>query len=458
MRKYEIIYLLICGVTLLSCEKSFLDKKPDQALLVPSTLTDFQMILDAPVFGDSPGLNEISSGDFSISDAAFLRLSTLEQNAYLWKKNAFAGMPIVVEWYKAYQQVFSANVVLEGLEQMDGPSKESPDFNRLKATAWFYRALAFYELAGSFAKPYDPATAKNDPGIPIRLISDVKVKSKRGTVQETYGQILKELRQAADLLPETTSNKNRPTKCAAFALLSRVYLSMRDYDQALVYADKALGMNSKLLDYNGLSKTLIGNVFPSPLPNGNDEVIFYRKILSYSFPVGSVIAALDLDLYQSYADGDLRKQLFFRDRGSDVYTFRGSYSGAMNVNLFGGLATNELYLNKAECLARKNDVDGALASLNTLLKNRWDRENFLLLKAEDSEECLKLILTERRKELVARGLRWSDLRRLNKDSRFAVTLKREINGVTYQLWPDDNRYVFPLPDNEITGPEMPQNP
>lgn len=458
MKKYEIIYLLICGIVLFSCEKSFLDKKPDQALLVPSTLADFQMILDAPVFGDSPGLNEISCGDFSISDAALLRLTILEQNAYLWKKNAFAGMPIVVEWYKAYQQVFSANVVLEGLEQMDGPSKESPDFNRLKATAWFYRALAFYELAGSFAKPYDPATAKNDPGIPIRLISDVKVKSKRGTVQETYDQILNDLKQAADLLPETTLNKNRPTKCAAFALLSRVYLSMGNYNQALVYANEALKMNNKLLDYNELNKNAVGNVFPSPLPNGNHEVIFYRKLPLYSFPAVSPAAALDLDLYQSYADKDLRKLIFFRDRGNDVYTFRGNYSGTMTSSLFGGLATNELYLNKAECLARKNDVDGALESLNTLLKNRWERESFLALEAEDSEECLKLILVERRKELVARGLRWSDLRRLNKDSRFAVTLKREISGVTHQLLPDDNRYVFPLPDNEITGTEMPQNP
>lgn len=458
MKKYEILYLLICGITLFSCEKSFLDKKPDQALLVPSTLADFQMILDAPIFGESPGLNEISCGDFSISDAVFLRLNVVEQNAYLWKKNAFAGMPMVVEWYKAYQQVLNANVVLEGLEQIGGLSKESPDFSRLKATSWFYRALSFYELAGSFAKPYDPATAMQDPGIPIRLISDVKVKSKRGTVQETYDQILNDLKHAADLLPETTLNKNRPTKCAAYALLSRVYLSMGNYDQALVYADKALRINSKLIDYNGLNKTSIGNVFPSPLPNGNDEVIFYRKILSYGFPVGSAIAGLDLDLYRSYSDKDLRRQLFFRDRGNNVYTFRGSYSGTMNTNLFGGLATNELYLNKAECLARKNDVDGALESLNTLLKNRWERESFLPLEAEDSEECLRLILIERRKELVARGLHWSDLRRLNKDSRFVVTLKREISGITYKLLPDDTRYVFPLPDNEITDSEMPQNP
>lgn len=457
MKKYEIIGLLIFGFTLLSCEKSFLDKKPDQALLVPATLADFQMILDAPVFGDSPGLNEISSGDFSISDAAFLRLSILEQNAYLWKKNAFAGMPMVTEWYKAYQQVFNANVVLEGLERLDDLSKESPDFNRLRATAWFYRALSFYELAGSFAKAYDPLTATKDPGIPIRLTANVNLKSKRGTVQETYDQILNDLKKAADLLPETTLNKNRPTKCAAYALLSRVYLSMGDYDQALVYADGALKMNNKLLDYNELSKNAVGNAFPSPLPNGNDEVIFYRKLPLYSFPAVSPAAALDLDLYQSYADKDLRKLIFFRDRGNDVYTFRGNYSGTMTSSLFGGLATNELYLNKAECLARKNDVDGALESLNTLLKNRWERENFLPLGATDSEECLRVILIERRKELVARGLRWSDLRRLNRDSRFMVTLKREISGVAYQLLPDDNRYVFPLPDNEITGPEMPQN-
>ena len=57
-----------------------------------------------------------------------------------------------------------------------------------------------------------------------------------------------------------------------------------------------------------------------------------------------------------------------------------------------------------------------------------------------------------------RGLRWTDLRRLNRDPRYAVTLTRSINGTTYMLPPNDARYVYPIPDAVIAAnPGMEQN-
>ena len=58
-------------------------------------------------------------------------------------------------------------------------------------------------------------------------------------------------------------------------------------------------------------------------------------------------------------------------------------------------------------------------------------------------------LAERRKELIQRGLRWTDLRRLNLDPRFAVTIERVVQGATYQLLPNDLRYTFLIPNDEI---------
>ncbi len=68
------------------------------------------------------------------------------------------------------------------------------------------------------------------------------------------------------------------------------------------------------------------------------------------------------------------------------------------------------------------------------------------------------ILEERRKELPFTGqLRWEDLRRLNKDQRFAKILVRTIAGNEYQLLPNSKRYVFPIPDIEIELSGIPQN-
>jgi hypothetical protein len=67
-------------------------------------------------------------------------------------------------------------------------------------------------------------------------------------------------------------------------------------------------------------------------------------------------------------------------------------------------------------------------------------------------------LLERRKELCFRGLRWQDLRRLNKEPEYAKTLTRKIDGITYTLPPNDPKYVFPIPPNVIALSGMQQNP
>src|SRR5690606_21974058 len=103
----------------------------------------------------------------------------------------------------------------------------------------------------------------------------------------------------------------------------------------------------------------------------------------------------------------------------------------------------------------------AMEHLNHLLSNRWAADHFAPLQVSGSEECLRLILEERRKELLSRGVRWSDLRRLNKDPRFAKTLVRVIdngsNPTTYTLPPNDPRYVFLIPQEVIRITGMQQN-
>jgi len=72
---------------------------------------------------------------------------------------------------------------------------------------------------------------------------------------------------------------------------------------------------------------------------------------------------------------------------------------------------------------------------------------------------LKIILDEKRKELPFTGnSRWEELRRLNKEQAFAKTLTRFVNNQTYTLAPNDNRYVWPIPDQEIRLTGMAQNP
>jgi hypothetical protein len=114
--------------------------------------------------------------------------------------------------------------------------------------------------------------------------------------------------------------------------------------------------------------------------------------------------------------------------------------------MFSGLATDEVYLIKAECLARTGNYTQAMNVLNQLLVTRYKSGTFVPIVAANAQEALDTILAERRKELPFRGLRWSDLRRLNLEGR-NIIVNRFVNGENYELLPKSNRYVLPIPEN-----------
>ena len=255
---------------------------------------------------------------------------------------------------------------------------------------------------------------------------------------------MEDLHTALKLLPDQTTFKTRPHKTAAYGLLARVYLSMSDYENAGKYADSALQRYNLLLNYNDLSK---------PTPNFNpflqfhDEVIFHHTANSYTIATTSSSSGfIDTALYDSYNENDLRKQLFFQQFGNR-YKFTGRYAGGSSG--LSGIGTDELYLMRAECLARQNRLDDAMADLNTLMITRWKTGTFVPFSAGTQDEALEIILMERRKQLLGRNLRWTDLRRLNLDPRFAVTLTRNVMGQEYTLPPNDPRYTMYIPSAEV---------
>ena len=162
---------------------------------------------------------------------------------------------------------------------------------------------------------------------------------------------------------------------------------------------------------------------------------------------GSYLSLVDSNLYKSYDQYDLRKEAFYETRpGGETY-FQGSYKG--DFRYFGGIAFDEIYLILAECNARLGQISEGLNVLNKLLEKRWVDGQFTPFTANNETEALTLILEHRRKELAFRGTRWSDLRRLNKDPRFAVTQTRVMQGITYTLEPNSPRYVLPTPPREL---------
>lgn len=446
------IYLALLNATILAgCKKEWLDAKPSKSLVVPSTVADYQALLDdnAIMNANAPGLNVVSDDNYRVTDAVFNGLSETERNAYIWgKTDGFYGGDENSDWINTYARILYSNVVLDGIEALSSEERNLPASASIKGQALYFRSLDFYNLVQEFCKPLNASTASSDLGLPLRLSSNINLNVQRSSLQETYDQLLGDLTKAIPLLPVNQSFPTRPSKAAAYGLLSRIYLSREDYGKALLYADSCLQLQNTLMDFNTLSKSAT-----NPIGRFNNEVVFHYTIAGYlAFRTNRLI--LDEQLYQSYEANDLRKSLYFITVAGNI-SYKGSYNG--NIALFGGVATDEMYLNRAEGYARTGNIQKAMDDLNTLLKSRWQKGTYTDKAAANADEALSLILIERRKELCFRGLRWTDLRRLNKDTRFQKNITRTIAGQNYTLEPNSLRYVLPLGNNEITIGGLQQN-
>jgi hypothetical protein len=449
---YTLFLLLTMTGLFAGCRKQdeFLDAKPNQALAVPRTLDDLELLLrNQSVFNQYyPSLGELSSDDIEISTAFYNTLSALERNTYTWSPVIYNAGANVTDWSAPYQQVYYANTILENLARMDVNPANEIKANKIKGSALFYRSMAFFNLLQVFTMPYTAENAATTPGIPLRLSADLNHKVARSPEKDCYEQVLLDLGTAATLLPDMPDYKTEASRAAVYGLLTRIHLVMGNYPMALENASLCLKIYPTLQDLNKLNP----NAFPV-YPDFSPEEIFHSALAGYvSLGFNTTVSP---SIYQSFTSkDDLRPSIFFYPNKGAV-NFNSQFDKKNNV--YAGISTNEIYLTRAECFSRGGQANEAIADLNTVLAKRWKSGTYKLIQVTNADDALRLILDERKRELLFTGLRWLDLRRLNLDPKFAVTLRREIGGVSYTLPPNDLRYALPIPDNEIQLNGIPQN-
>jgi hypothetical protein len=438
---------------LCACKK-YLDVKSDQKLVVPSTIPDLQGLLDnytrVNQFNNSAA--EKSADDYYLTteDWSALRSET-DKRIYTWQPANLFDAGLVNDWAISYENIYRANLVISEMEKIPKEPGNEVERNTCLGHAYFIRASKYFKNAIIWSPAYDASGPDNPWGLPLRLNPDFNIPSVRSTVQQTYNQIIADAKKAADYLPVTPLHPLRPSKPAALALLARTYLAMGKYDSCLKYAEDCLQLKDDVQDYNELNPSA---AYPMAPRFSNPEIIMDTYMNSGSM-LSNARAKIDTQLFQSYDSLDLRKQIFFKYNSDGSHGFKGSYTGSSA--LFDGYATDEVYLMKAECLARANEVTAAMNVLNQLLIKRYKKDFFTPFVASDQEEALDKILMERRKELLMRALRWMDIKRLNKEGR-SISLERIIDGQVYSLPPNDLRFALPLPESVIQLSGMQQNP
>jgi hypothetical protein len=440
---------LFCGLS--GCKK-YLDAKPNSKLATLQSLQDLQSLLDDELRLNLQwaNLGELSADDYYITDVDLAALTKdSERRMYNWETDNLLESTSN-SWLYSYLPIYYGNSILEALPGISRSNANGVDYDNIKGQAYFFKGAAMLHASFIWCQAYEENTAKQQLGLPIRTSTDFNVVSVRSNLADTYQQLISDLKQAASLLKVKQVHVMRPSKIAAFAMLSRAYLSMNKYAEATLYADSALQLNNQLLDYNTLNSNA-----ENPVPEFNTEVLMHLSMITPGI-LNPSVAKIPNTLYTQYKTGDLRKTIFFKSNGNNTWAYKGSYTG--NLNIFCGPTVDEMYLNRAEGYARAGKLTDALNDINQLMVKRWNKAiAYIPYQSNQQETVINWILEERRKELLMRGLRWVDVKRLNHIGA-NISLTRNINGNSKVLKPNDLRFALPIPEDVVGLSGMVQNP
>lgn len=449
----EMLLAAVCVLLFLSsgCKK-FFDVRPSTTSINPTTIQDFEEMLN----NDSLALCTFVLADFMSDDVrledAHLSADGVSAYArsYLWASSIWKPGDQDFMYNSSYSRILQMNIVLDRIGRTTGNEQQK---NIIRAQAQINRAWYYLQLASLYGADYQPATAATDLAVPLVLTPDASIQPVRATVQQVYDQLLRDLTAAVATpdLPGMGQDVIHPGKAAGYALLARIYLNMAKYQEALNAAQAALTINSRLLKYNQdyIAPTSLLDLSKNP------ETLLARLCLDYDFySIAHIIFRISPTLRAALDSNDIRLIRNFADGGT--------YMNGLDFNAAAfnySLGVPEIMLIKAECLARQGDEEEALDLVNELRKNRLIIYNPIASTAD----VLTTVLQERRRELYYHGgLRLFDLKRLNRDPRFAQTLQRVAdNGTTViaTLPANAPRYLMPFsPVIIANNPAIIQNP
>lgn len=393
-------------------------------------------------------------------------------------------------WQGYYFALRNVNAQIAGFETIAATAPADVALmNRYKGDAYFARAWYYSQLIVRFAKPYEPASAATDLGVPLVLKFDLKAQPARSTVKQVYDQILADIAQAKTLLATTpgVQGSTRFTKDAVTALEARVKLNMQDWAGAITAAQAVISTNTyplsttltQLSDYwvNDVARETICQmavVKTTEQANTNSIYLGYRaadgKYAPDFIPTKTFI--------DKYEESDQRKSVYFKSLPTIIQGI--NYPTLMLVNKFPGnpalftsTVTNyqhapkvfrvaEMYLILAEAAQRAGGASEALA-LTTLNQLRIAR-GASVLTGLSGTALRDAVREERARELAFEGYRLWDLKRwhLGFDRGTPQNIGPIVNGANFQLLTiaaDDQKFVWGIPTTDMNiNPNLVQNP
>jgi len=487
MNKHTLITIIILlGLCTSACKKDFLNLTP-QGTQVAATTEDYRQLMNNKrlfVYDFAGGWQGqvLMGDDVAAEESRFSSARSVSQKAFQWADDIFQSDDR--DWTQELYltNLYTLNKVIAEIGQSTGGTEEQKKV--VLGEAYASRAWLYFQFINFFGKSYVKATAGTDPGFPIITSSDVTVKTfSRASVQEVYDFIETDFKNAIAALPVTSESAVHFNRAAAKGLLAKVYLFSGRNTEALqlfneAFADNAAsGSPARLYDYNaefaaGGKFDPVSSSGPANSPGINyldvTESVIAKSFYNTSYAgngYGNDFIVLSSKTTALYDSADLRLNFYAAQFPYQEPNPSGRLAKiGVQYSKF-GLQISELYLLRAECKARLNDLGGALADLLVLRNARMPASAAMVpaSAAATQTALLAFIFDEREREFAAEGYRWFDMRREAADPLFAA------KTYTHSVYGDDgNVTTYTLRKERLTmrlpyfitasNPNMPNNP
>ena len=514
MKKYIGFSIIALGLTLTSCD-DWLDKLPDNRMEL-QTPSDVSNLLVSAYPSAHPAylLEMYSDNTDDCVNPSWSEASRFQAQAYKWEDITETGEDESPQelWNRHYLAIASANAAIDLIEGKGSPA----EYNEQLGEALLCRAYAMFQLSTVFCKAYNPATASTDLGLPYPTHPEKVVGTvyTRGTMEDLYGQIDKDLQRG---LPLVSSNYSKPkfhfNTEAAKAFAARFYLYKGDFAKAITYATEVLGADptAKARDWDAYSALnmndqirpeawvsadekcnfLLQTVYSEwgaisgPYRFGDKYAHSYRITYDEDIASKGPFGAANTTFKQRVWSNNKLAKLFHRKVPYEFeYTDLQAGIGYPHAE-YAVFTTEQLLLERAEAYALSGELQKAVDDYNTIMKiyqkypktftlkqivDFYNGVNYYTPKkatvkkhfvkpvytidaeGSDQEALLQAILHLRRIMEVGEGYRMQDVK------RYGIVIYRRqtntsftISAVTDSLTVDDPRRAIQLPQDVITS-------
>ena len=351
---------------------------------------------------------------------------------------------------KLYEYIQIPNIIISKAPEASGDDALR---QRIIAESHVLRAWFHFLLVNIYAGQYDEAKAAQMGGIAYVDNTNAQEQKVKQSVAYVYDRMLQDCSEEniAAMSQKSLASPWRGGADFGNAVRALILFQMKRYDEALVYAERALAINNTIEDRQ---ESLSSGVWVVDYTAPNN----YLMIRGTNTNLGEYCGFLLTPEAASLIERNDYLANFSDEQGgwdkNPGYGTDGCYqSSSMSTHITTyGIRTENVVYTAAECLIRTGRINDGLAMVDRVRAKRIgsyepfaDRED-----VTTEEDAMKLLQAAKRVEMFTTCYNYLDCKRWNSEDKYRKTIIRNLGDAgTAELSPDSPLWIFPFPVESV---------